>query len=674
MADETQNIGENLELSEGSVETLGAAAGILTQIKGLLYDISKNPLVAGSATVYMSSKIANLVKEYKNLNKELEENKKSLGALNAMWQDPRVKAFAFSTIASLAFKLRDLRREVAETASKLYVSIDQSKNPMVKSTNVMRTALDLQVKYSKEFKDVYLETVKTLETRLRADNGMGGDDNIKRTELLEKITKVSAVTGIDFSKAIVRIQDAFKQYGIDGTKAFAITRMIQKAHEDGAVAIGNLDDNMELSIELLEQYQNQGEDTTTALKNMLATQRAFSNANLTIPQARQITESQNKLGAFGEGGNDARLAFVAAIKAGGGLTNNMKDILFGENLEKKPLTDALFILANRIGGMAKIGQMQQSGLRRVLGVPENQTTPLTSKQLEAIAPMLTQYKGSFMMQGLAPGADFGTINKMLGLDFTKPNTKQDNLEVENKYAAELESITTDTLPAFAKDIDAIATSMGNWLDSLTGWLNEKLLASGAATIPTSITNGVGIGAGALGTYYGGKFAISQGKKLFEKGIAEAAKRASGVAEEVVTKLPTYGSTISTTGGTFSKALPNIAESTLKTGSKFLGFLSDLSPLLMAFDDMGEMPPNVIMKMEDEVRQKTNNFTKIPAQSDSALVRSDIQALLARNRISENMQKEINNYVSVYLDGEQIASKSEDYHNFMKSITPDVLKP
>ena len=223
MADETQNIGENLELSEGSVETLGAAAGILTQIKGLLYDISKNPLVAGSATVYMSSKIANLVKEYKNLNKELEENKKSLGALNAMWQDPRVKAFAFSTIASLAFKLRDLRREVAETASKLYVSIDQSKNPMVKSTNVMRTALDLQVKYSKEFKDVYLETVKTLETRLRADNGMGGDDNIKRTELLEKITKVSAVTGIDFSKAIVRIQDAFKQYGIDGTKAFAIT-------------------------------------------------------------------------------------------------------------------------------------------------------------------------------------------------------------------------------------------------------------------------------------------------------------------------------------------------------------------------------------------------------------------------------------------------------------------
>lgn len=619
---------DGLSLSEESMGTLGAAAGILTQLKGVLYDIAKNPLIAGTTLVYLSSKVKTVTDSFLKMREEIKANNKEMGTMNALWKDDRGKAFVIGTIASIALKLRELRREVAETTTQLYSALGTTNNPIAATTNIIQKQLDMQIAYGKKAGDQYIETVRELEARLKREAAFGGETNDKRSDLLSKIALVSTTTGVNFEKAIRLVQDSFKQYSVDGTRAFGVTEMMRKAIENGDTAIGSMNENMEFGIELLQRYSRAGDSFSQAITKTMTTQLMFAKMGMTVPQAQALISNQENVGEIGMGGMNKRLGMMGAIGRIG-MSDDMKAILKKNGLDNMPLMNSMFVLSH-LSDQADFFKFQQSFARRTLGLKGGEG--MTLEKWKSLASPEKQANVGFALENFGMTTE-QAVNLATQKDITKPPEK----EVKDYMAQlsdEVKYINEHSLPEFETTLQQIGKDLQNWLDSLTAWFKKQGI-SGAEGIPRVAEDVVST----LGT-----IAIYKASKA---GIKMALNKFTGKAATTAVEAATKGTPEAIEG--FEKIgqlwLPQLLKGT-EEGAMLAGKGALLSNPVTQAALMTVIPSN-------EISPTSEKYHGTPG-SPYYSINPDAQDTVGAMDLSKSTT------VNVFLEGEKIATVVSQY--------------
>ena len=522
--DDNKTVNNSLEIDSGTLESLGKAATTVGILQGILRDIAGNPLFAGAGAVYAVKRLVDEftkfqkvsqtaegvlkktkkalddskdsveeLSEYqkylasstttsytlsgeaiKKYTKQVNEGEKGVENLNTttkshlatMLKTPYPYVFAAATIASLINKIQEMRKQIAKTSVEMYNYTYTSGDRMRVATAMTLKQLDIQQKYGEDVARMYGESVKELDSRLsRAES-----DGTKLTSLYEKIALVSGTTGVNFARATKSMYDGFKQYNIDGTKAFTTTMLFKRAIEEGRSPLGDLGENMEFAIEQMLKYKQEGQGFDQALRKTMEDLAVFGKMGLTTPAARELAGFQTGIGGFGQAGVQKRIGLTGAITASGGISSDMRDIFSkaGVDLGKNDLQSALFLLQHTGGGKGVL-ELQQLLARRITGLKEGDdigNAGVVKQMYEKLSGAGTQMqKGYVLEQAGIP--DLESAMKLATSSLGKTGDAMDaQKSVTYDFNAELQR-ATQNLKVWGDELARIAEKQVTWLDALS---------------------------------------------------------------------------------------------------------------------------------------------------------------------------------------------------------------
>jgi hypothetical protein len=457
MANEKENIDLNdaLKLETTSITTLSTAVGLLSQIKGLVYEIARNPIAAPLAVSSIEHQIVNFINNLKKTREELQKINREM----SIFKDPRTWTGIGSAALAVGFRIQYIKDELEKTRLSLY-KIGGEKpggafgTGMANALGFTKEQARMQEMYGKQFVETYIRTVSTLQERLRREN-MHPD---KQKAMFEAITGLSEASGADFAKAIELIQDKLGAFNTNSVEVLTSLKMIEEAWLNQKTAIGSLNENIEAGTELISEFIRQGMRLPEATIKMLELNEAANHLHLTTNAMLDLFRNASVLQEFGASGVQARLKITGGLQTiPGGYPKEIKDIL--QKYKGLRPEEALFAMKYTEGGTKDYLTFMQAYLRAILPMKEGKVDTLT------LAKNARQIEKEFF---LPPGGLDTAIKLAEAEDVSK---LKDEKSIE-EFSKKLNEINRDPMNAFNDLLKEIVNAAGTWQDSMEALLKQ----------------------------------------------------------------------------------------------------------------------------------------------------------------------------------------------------------
>jgi len=710
MAKETEgSLGASLALSEAGLGTMTAAVGIISQIKGLLYDISRNPLAAPLAVLGVENQIGRVIQQIKNLK---EESKKTNQEFSLM-KDPRSWMAVGSSVLAIGLRLRSIRDEIEKTRVSLIKMGGESTRGTAYGTGfegamgLTKAQLSMQSTYGKEFADQFKKTVEQMQSRVLRE-GMPAS---RQQKMFEVLTGLSMATGIDYGQAIATLQDHMSNYKVGSMEALSAVDLIRDAWNRGDTAIGNLNDNIESGTELLTEFVAQGMKLPEATRSMLEMNQAASQLGLTTQGMMQAFRSTSGLREFGQQGIQQRLQLMAGIQTTGGMNNKMKDILSPFTKQGLRPEEAVFALQRSSPG--KFMEFMQQYARRV--IPTTKTGEIDEISL---AKNANQVIRSFQMVGMSL-EDMTKLVRGETVDIKQPATTLND---------KMRDVADRGLAQFDSKLNAVLESAGTWQESLDA-MAKKLpmdfgLLSQSAIFAMTALGGLTFAAGALrdilrirqtmmggggagtggGFGYGGGYTSTTSGQFGMPAGQRGGRSMQGFLNSPIGMKTFIGGMIANqvasqfleepqgiTEGLMTNAAGMVPFGTVAAVAGQKGGRGVAYLLQKMFGTSGEEAvTGGVAGEEDPINALLREKAAAGDKDAARFLRDNMATETARNRAFSSGYEQkygegaggkgprgsqapmVSNQISVYLDSEKIATRVEEKQTFTESTTPKTL--
>jgi hypothetical protein len=641
-------------LTGATLASMQSGISLLTQMKGLLYDMSKNPLTATFAVYQLNKQLETVVGALRRVR---DESKAAGGGIKGAFNSQNVTMVS-AAVLGVVMNLKTLRQEINQTRLSLYAvrGGDMSgEGGFAAAFGFTKKTLDLQYKYGKEFVQLYMKTVNDIGYRLKYEKDMTAS---RKEDYLELVAGLSR-TGADYSRFISQLQDTFAQYGNTMEMALAETVMLHDMWASGNSVMGNLNDTMETNIRLMtDMGKNMGPHQAMAniqQLNLVARQLKLS------PQGMvEMYERNNTLVGQGQEAATARQHLAMFLEP---LKNNpVIKAAF------KPYTDKGQSMADALGAMqaqdpGKLAAVQQQYARSLLP-----TTP--DGKIDYARASSFQYQ-SFLKPRVSPGYD---VPSMLQLGMSE-DIDISKLTPGQSIDAKMKEIADKNLADFAKALDDMIAKAASWQDALDAFFKQfKMMGPMQDVLGTGIDTV--LGSGALPMVLGG-IAWSMVKKWRTKVPAVAGKVAETAAEtasKVTTVAPSYlqdATTTSTSTGALKAA--KVAEEVAKQP----GILGKIAGTLgRIFKGAGSMSLGFLdQDFMDETNRFSTEFLKKEAERNGVQTPRGTPSSGAQSQNQSgggSAGQSVNVVVHNYIDGEYVASLMKDAATRQNYVTPRTM--
>jgi hypothetical protein len=467
MAKEQQNneLNESLKLSENTLSGLSSAVLLLSQIKGLVYEIASNPIAAPLAIRPVEQQIVNFINHIRKLKEELKQVNKEASTFSVFMKDPRTWGAIGASSIALGLRIRSIKDEFEKLRLELYkIGGEKSGGAFgigqENALGITKAQVEMQRKYGKEYADLYVQTVTTLQERLRREK----INPEKQKELFEAITGLSQATGIDFSKAIVMLQDKLGAFKTSTPEIVTSLKLIEEAWLKNETAIGSLNENLEASEELISEFIRKGMRLPDATRAVLELQRAASTLSLSVGGMLNLFKDLDAIQEFGSSGIQTRLKIVAGLQTiPGGTPKEIIDIL--KKYKGLRTEEALFAMKYTEGGMKDYLTFMQQYFRAILPMKEGKVDRIKLSKNEE------QLRKEFFI----PANIESAIKLAEAEDVSKI---KDTKDLEN-FKQKFEQISKNPIEALDESVQELLKRAGTWQDVLESLLSEIKLLVGS---------------------------------------------------------------------------------------------------------------------------------------------------------------------------------------------------
>jgi len=713
MAKEQQNneLNESLQLSENTLSGLSSAVLLLSQIKGLVYEIASNPIAAPFAIRPVEQQIVNFINHVRKLKEELKQVNKEASTFNVLMKDPRTWGSIGAGSIALGLRIRSIKDEFEKLRLELYKIGGEKPGGAFgigqeNAFGLTKAQVEMQRKYGKEYADLYVQTVNTLQERLRREK----INPEKQKELFEAITGLSQATGVDFARAIVVLQDKLGAFKTSTPEIVTSLKLIEEAWLKNETAIGSLNENLEASEELISEFIRKGMRLPDATRAVLELQRASSNLNLSVGGMLNLFKDLDAIQEFGSAGVQTRLKILAGLQTiPGGVPKEIKDIL--KKYKGLRPEEALFAMKYTEGGMKDYLTFMQQYFRAIL--------PMKEGKVERI--QLSKNEEQLRKEYFIPANIESAIKLAEAEDVSKI---EDTKDLEN-FKQELEKISKNPIEALDESVQELLKRAGTWQDVLESLLSEVKLLVGSLDRLSDILEIAAYIFGGYSLFKWGR-GILKGKIPGEGGIPETRPPFPGTggggrriilpeSSTSTTPVPTWSSEIPKTPtepinwgeanklkgtSTLSKGASKAAKGAVRIitegAGKILGPLTvglagfsiaediknkNYTEALWSGAELGASFIPVVgiplsygmysyrtspMMSEEEIAAKRPYRIHTPMLSPSIMLQDKSEA---NNLSPVTSHKVINVEAKVFIDSEQVASRVEQKINHSQSTTP-----
>lgn len=259
------------EFKVTGLETLGVASGFLEQIGRNLRAISENPFLSIGAGTSVGKPLEKLVGVLRRAKETSEETGVSYRSLTKDFlQSDLVLTKLGGALIGFDVALHGIRDRLEDTRIEMMRFTGQSAKDSEVQLKDAQSALvrrfEIGAKYGGVFREQYTRNFNEMYSMLKTGGDQWTEDSVGQiSTIVESITKLEKVTGVDFQSIIRELNSTFKDYGITGTKAVDITKQLYENWRSGEGFGMTFEENISKVTQALLRLREAGVESSTAL-------------------------------------------------------------------------------------------------------------------------------------------------------------------------------------------------------------------------------------------------------------------------------------------------------------------------------------------------------------------------------------------------------------------------